>query len=85
MIKLSIKSLDKIQAFNEINMISSSIKSRSKSKVFSPNINDFKRKNDYFIYSIVISLVDDISVDIIKSLYPKYQLNQDVILDIERI
>lgn len=85
MIKLSIKSLDKIQAFNEINMISSSIKSRSKSNVFSPNINDFKRKNDYFIYSIVISLVDDVSVDIIKNLYPKYQLNQDVILDIERI
>lgn len=83
---ISVYSTDASKAFDEAKIIVNNLKKSSKeSLVLGPTKAEIFKKNDIFYFKIQVLAYEDSILDMIKYLYPKYQSNKDVSLDIERM
>ena len=85
-IEIMIKSLDKDKAYMEAYNISLGLKKESKdSLILGPVTAHPFKKCDIYRYIIQIQALDDKVLEKIKNLYPIYQANKDISLDIRRM
>ena len=84
-LKLTISSVDKKKAFADSIIIANALKNSAKeSKILGPVEDYIFKKNDIYNYVINVIAKEDSVLECIKELYPSYQSNKDVNLDIER-
>ena len=84
-IEIKVKSEDVNLAFSEAKKIRRNLDSKNnESIILGPAEDSIFKKNDIYTYVITILAVDDSILEVIKYIYPLYQDNKDVSLDIER-
>lgn len=84
-LKLTISSADKKKAFADSIIIANALKNCSnESKILGPTEDYIFKKNDIYYYVINVIAKEDSVLECIKELYPSYQTNKDVNLDIEK-
>ena len=85
LIELMIESADANIAYEEAKKIANRLKSKSKeSKILGPAEAPLFKKNDIFRFVITIMALDDITLDEIKNLYPIYQNDKKISLNITK-
>ena len=84
-IEIYVKSLDKNLAYNEAKKIIRNIKEVSvDSIILGPAEAPIFKKNDVYSYVVTIQIAENSVFEKIKYIYPLYQSNKDVWIDIER-
>ena len=85
-LEISVKSPDKNLAYFEANKIIRNLKEvNNNSIILGPAQAQIFKKNDIYSYVITVQLVDDKLMDKIRYIYPLYQNNKDVWIDIDRL
>ena len=83
---LTISSDDANLAYEEAKIIALNLKkSAVESKILGPVEAEIFKKNDIFYFKIQVLAYEDSILEMIRYLYPKYQSNKKITLDIERI
>lgn len=83
---ITISSFDANLAYEEAKIIATNLKKASiESKILGPVEADIFKKNDIFYFKIQVLAYEDSVLDMVKYLYPKYQSDKNVTLDIERM
>jgi primosomal protein N' len=83
---LTISSSDANLAYEEAKIIALNLKkSAVESKILGPVEAEIFKKNDTFYFKIQVLAYEDSILEMIRYLYPKYQSNKKITLDIERI
>ena len=84
-LELDISSKDEIKALNEANIIYNHLDVlKNESQIYGPCKAFIFKKNDIYHYKIEILTLDDKIIDYINEIYPIYQNNKDITLDIRR-
>ena len=85
LIEITIKSLDERLCYNEAIKIKDILKKYcDKSIILGPAKSPIFKKNDIYNYVITIQVLEDKVIDEIKNIYPLYQNNEDVWIEIDR-
>ena len=86
LIEITVKSLDERLAFSEAQKIKNNLRRLcDKSIVLGPARANIFKKNDIYNYVITIQNLDDRITEEINKIYPIYQANEDVWIEIDRM